>query len=123
LLGLGGAAGLLRWTVTALTANLGVLIAVQLLHAFTFGAAHLGAMHYLARQLPPEHAATGQTFYSAITGGVGFGLITLGAGALYGAVGAGAYYAMALAAALGAVLAALLARLGRQIIVRSPDPR
>jgi len=109
LLTLGGAAGILRWTATALTADLAVLIVMQLLHAFTFGAAHLGAMHYLARGLPAEHAATGQAFYSAIVGGIGFGLITLGSGTLYGAVGGGAYYAMALAAAAGAVSAGLLA--------------
>lgn len=108
--------------MTALTADLVVLILVQLLHAFSFGAAHLGAMHYLARGLLAEHAATGQALYSAIVGGIGFGLITLGSGALYGAVGGGAYYAMALAAATGAVLAELLARARQPVIARCPGP-
>ena len=47
LLALGGAAGILRWSVTGLASWLPAIVALQLLHAFTFGAGHLGAMHFL----------------------------------------------------------------------------
>ena len=101
LLALAGAAGILRWTATPLVASLPVLSALQLLHAFTFGAAHLGAMHYLARNIPPEQAASGQTLYAAVVGGVGPGLFTLLSGALYVWGGGVAYAAMAVLAAAG----------------------
>jgi PPP family 3-phenylpropionic acid transporter len=109
LLALGGAAGLLRWLGTAYATGLPVLALLQLLHGLTFGAAHLGAMHHLARRLPAEQAATGQALYSALVGGVGQGLILLLAGSLYGSAGGLAYLAMAAIAATGAMLALVLA--------------
>jgi PPP family 3-phenylpropionic acid transporter len=108
LLALGGGAGALRWSLTGLVSALPALVLLQLLHALTFGAAHLGAMHYLARHLPAEQAATGQALYSAIVGGVGAGLALWLAGALYAAYGGAAYQAMTALAALGAALSLLL---------------
>ena len=105
LLALGGAAGLVRWTATGFATSLPALAALQLLHAFTFGAAHLGAMHHLARRLPPAQAATAQAVYATVVGGLGQGLLMLLAGSLYGAAGGRAYLAMAAVAALGAGLA------------------
>lgn len=110
LIALGGMAGVLRWTVIAATGALPFLVAAQLLHAFTFGAAHLGAMHYLSRHLPAEHAATGQTLYAASVSGLGFGLVTIAAGSLYAAIGGGAYLAMAAIALAGAVAAVFIDR-------------
>jgi MFS transporter, PPP family, 3-phenylpropionic acid transporter len=100
LLALGGAAGVVRWTVTAFATALPVPAAMQLLHALTFAAAHLGAMHHLVRTVPPGRAVTGQAVLGAL-GGLGMGLITLLAGEVYGAVGSLAYLAMAAIAALG----------------------
>jgi MFS transporter, PPP family, 3-phenylpropionic acid transporter len=105
LVALGGGAGLVRWTATAFAASLPLLALVQLLHAFTFAAAHLGAMHHLARTVPAGHALTGQSLYTAIVGGVGPGLILLAAGALYGVAGGLAYLAMAALAGAGALVA------------------
>lgn len=110
LLVLGGSGGAVRWTVTALTDAMPVLALVQLLHALSFAATHLGAMQFLARHMPAEHSATGQTFYSAVVGGLGSGLGSLAAGALYAGVGGSAYLAMTASAAAGAGMAALLVR-------------
>ena len=44
LIALGGLAGALRWSVTGAADGLLALIAMQALHAFTFGATHLGAI-------------------------------------------------------------------------------
>jgi len=110
LLALGGAAGVVRWTALALTADLRLLVIVQLLHAGTLAAAHLGAMHYLSRSIPAEHAATGQAVFSAVVGGAGYGVVLLASGWLYGSFGGAAYFAMAGIASV-AVLSALL--LGR----------
>ena len=105
LIALGGGAGLVRWTMTAFATAVPVIAVAQLLHAFSFGAAHLGAMHHLARTVPDEQAATGQALYSAFVGSIGPGLIMLPMGALYAAAGGRAYLAMAALAVAGAALA------------------
>ncbi len=101
LLMLAGGAGVVRWLVTAATADLDVLIAVQLLHGFTFGAAHLGAMYFIQRAAPPGLSASAQSLYSAVGTGVVMGLALLLAGPLYGALGGGAFAVMALFSAAG----------------------
>lgn len=103
-----GVAGVLRWSGTAFAAEIPVLALLQLLHAFTFAAAHLGAMHYLARTLPPDQAATGQAVYTVVVGGIGAGLLMLMSGALYGTVGALSYLAMAGLAGAGALAVLLI---------------
>jgi MFS transporter, PPP family, 3-phenylpropionic acid transporter len=109
LLAVGGAGGALRWTATAVTQDLALIALVQLLHALSFGATHLGAMHFVAGHAPREHSATAQALYAAI-GGVATGVVLLGAGALYNVVGGGAYFAMSALAAMGAALAVILTR-------------
>jgi PPP family 3-phenylpropionic acid transporter len=103
LLVLAGAAGIVRWGLTAEAVQLPALLALQLLHALTFGAAHLAAMHFLARTLPPALSATGQSLYSVTVAGLGSGLVMAASGRLYAASGAGAYLAMAALAGLGAL--------------------
>ncbi|HLJ44279.1 MAG TPA: MFS transporter, partial [Candidatus Binataceae bacterium] len=83
---------------------------IQPLHALTFAAAHLGAMHYIARAAPREQAATAQSLYTAIVGGIGLGAGSLAAGALYGVWGGGTYGVMAAMAAAGGALALRLRR-------------
>ncbi len=113
LLILAALAGVLRWTVLAASTELAPLIAVQALHALTFGAAHLGAMHFLARAAPPGLAATAQSLYSAVSGGIAMGLAMLLAGALYAAAAGQAFLAMAALSAIGLGFALVLARASR----------
>ena len=110
LLALAGLGGLVRWSVLGLTSDLWFLIAAQALHAASFGAAHLGAMHFIARQAPPALAATAQTLYSAMAGGLAMGLAMWLAGWLYASHGAGAFAAMAVMSGLGLCLALRLRR-------------
>ncbi len=109
LIGIGGLAGGLRWAVTGSTTELWALVLVQTLHALSFGAVHLGAIHFIARAVPPELSATAQSLYSSVVMGLGLGLMLFAAGPLYAAVGAQAFHAMALSAMLGAALALWLA--------------
>ena len=113
----GGLAGVLRWLVTGWTDALPALCVVQVLHAFTFGAVHLGAIHYIAERVPPSLSATAQSLYSAVVMGLAIGLAVLVAGHLYATHGAAAYYAMAALAGLGGALALVLA--GRDHMARS----
>ena len=108
LLVLAGVAGILRWTVAALSADLAVLALIQLLHGLTFGAAHLAAMYYLMREVPPGLAATAQGLYGAIAWGALFGLTMLASGVLYAAFAGAAFYAMAAMCLMGVLCALLL---------------
>lgn len=105
LLLLGGIAAALRWTVLGLSTDTLAVAAAQVLHAFTFGAAHLGAIHYIARTVPPQLSATAQSLYAAVVMGVAFGLTVLAAGPAYAAWGGSAYLAMAVLGAVGTLLA------------------
>jgi PPP family 3-phenylpropionic acid transporter len=106
----GGAAGIVRWGLMGLVPGLLPALALQLLHALTFGATHLGAMNYLSRTVPPGAAASAQALYSGASSGIGSGLVMLGAGALYAKFGGGAYLFMTVLSALGLAGALSLAR-------------
>jgi len=103
--------GVVRWLVTGATESITVLFLVQLLHAMTYGAAHLAAMHFIQRTTPPELSATAQSVYSSTSMGIIMGLAFFASGPLYEALGGGAYTwmaGMAGVATVGAVV--LLAR-------------
>lgn len=109
LLILAAVAGLIRWPLTAVDPPLVMLAAVQLLHAFTFGAAHLGVIQLLAERVPARLTGTAQAVYATISGGIVMGLALWLAGPLYEAWDGGAYHAMAVLAAF-ALLGALALR-------------
>ncbi len=98
---LGGGAGVVRWSLMGLAPGLAAATVLQLLHALTFGATHLGAMHFMARRVPPGAAASAQSLYAGLSAGFGSGLVMLAAGALYAAYGGGAYPFMAVLSAAG----------------------
>lgn len=87
--------GILRWSLHGLLTDITALALVQLLHAATFGAAHLGAMRLLATGCDTSASATAQTLYGAGNGAV-LALATLAMGPLYAAnlpgLGAGWIY-------------------------------
>jgi PPP family 3-phenylpropionic acid transporter len=113
LMALSGVAGIVRWSLAGLATNLAAAAAVQLLHALTFGAGHLGAMLHLSRTVPASAAASAQAVYAAVSAGLGSGLVMLGAGALYAGLGGRAYPFMAVLSALGlAGVARLMRRAG-----------
>ena len=108
LLLLGAGAGILRWTLMAFDPPLAVQLALQLLHAFTYGAAHLGAIHFIARAVPDAQAGTAQALYATVTSGVAMGLAMAGSGPLYAGYGGGAYLLMAALAVVALVTTWLL---------------
>ena len=110
LMGLAGGAGIVRWGLAGIVTGLPATAGLQLLHAFTFGAAHLGAMYFLARTVPANAAASAQALYAAVSAGLGSGLVMLGAGTLYASLGGRAYLFMAALSGLGLLGVARLAR-------------
>ena len=87
-------AGLLRWTVLGLTTEIMALIVVQILHAFTFGATHLAALYFIARNIPAEFTSTAQSFYSSFAVGITMSLALLSAGWLYDVFEGKSFFAM-----------------------------
>lgn len=112
LLVVAGLAGVVRWGVLGATTALPALVAVQALHAATFGAGHLGAMHFLARTVPPGLSATAQGVFAAVATGLAMGLVMLLAGRLYDSLGGGAFHVMAGLSVGGTLIALALARRG-----------
>ncbi|MDA0241706.1 MAG: MFS transporter [Proteobacteria bacterium] len=108
LIALGGAAGIARWLITGSTDALLPLIIAQVLHGLTFGATHLGAIHYISDYIPPSLSATAQSLLASVAMGFAIGITTLLAGSLYGSIGSQAYFAMAGVAVAGTMLGGLL---------------
>lgn len=100
---IGAAAGVLRWSVTALEPPLASLALVQLLHGLTFGATLLGTMGLLSRLVPGQIMASAQGLLVAATGGVSSAAAVL-TGLVYAQWGASVYFLMAVMAGLGGVL-------------------
>ncbi len=110
LIALGAAAGIVRWTAMGLSDELWLALLTQGLHAFTFGAAHLGAMHFIARAAPVEMSATAQSLHGAVGAGIAVGIAMAGAGWLYQSFANGAFFFMAGIACASLLAALLLAR-------------
>ncbi len=106
LIALGAGAAVARWLAMGFDPPLALLVPLQVLHGLTFGATHLGAVHFIARFVPEGQAGTAQALYSSVTGGIAMGGAMLTAGPLYAAYAGRAYWAMA-AVALVALVAAL----------------
>ncbi len=100
LLMIGAAGAALRWAAMAFDPPALLLPWLQLLHAASFGATHLGALGFVSRSAPPGQSATAQG-YLAIALGVAMAAATGLSGWLYGAFGSRAYAAMVLAAVAG----------------------
>jgi len=110
LLGLAGAAAVLRWGFMAFDPPLLVTGLLQILHAMSFGAAHLAAIHFLTHAVPEDRGATAQGLYAAVVAGLVMGSLTLACGPLYRMLGGEAYGVMAVLALGGTVAAFMLRR-------------
>jgi PPP family 3-phenylpropionic acid transporter len=100
---LGGIGAAVRWAVTGLEPSLAVLFVVQLLHALSFGATHLGTMGLLAQRVPGHSLATAQGTLTASSGIVS-ATATILCGRLYNDFGQSIYFGMAAMAATGALV-------------------
>ena len=114
LLLISGLIAVLRWALMATDPSLGLLFPLQCLHAFTFGASHLAAIHYISDNVPEKLGATAQGLYATASAGIFMGLAMISAGPLYQALGASAYLAMAGIGVAGALAALVLLRLTRR---------
>ena len=109
----GGAAGVVRWGLTALSPPLWALAPLQMLHAASFAATYLGFIRYASDQVPDRYAATAQAINSALSGGLVMAAASAASGFLFERIGEAGFAAMMLPAALGLGAALLSLRYKR----------
>jgi PPP family 3-phenylpropionic acid transporter len=112
---IGGVAAAIRWVGLAFDPTGWTLPVLQLLHALSFGASHLGAVAFIAHAAPEGRGATAQGYFSVVQG-VTLSACMLLAGMLYEAVGVASYGAMAVTALAGAAIAFV-------VWMRAPDAK
>ena len=123
LIGLALVCGIVRWTGMAFTTAVPALIVLQLLHAGTFAASHLGAMAFIQRALPASGAALGQSIYYALGTGLTQAVIYQFAGLLYSRFGQSAFLGMVVISAIGLVSILALSRLWKgELLVGATAP-
>jgi PPP family 3-phenylpropionic acid transporter len=97
----GAAASVVRWGVMAFDPPLVVLVPLQVLHALTYGAAHLGAILFITRAVPHKGMGSAQAFYATIAAGLALGIVGLISGALYERIGGEVFLVPTLVAIIG----------------------
>ena len=122
LIGLALVCGIVRWTGMAFTTAVPALIVLQLLHAGTFAASHLGAMAFIQRALPASGAALGQSIYYALGTGLTQAVIYQFAGLLYSRFGQSAFLGMVVISAIGLVSILALSRLWKGELLVGAKP-
>ncbi|MGC9955062.1 MAG: MFS transporter [Rhizomicrobium sp.] len=110
LLWYGGLGCVVRWTILAFDPPLPVVMFAQFLHGATFALAHLGAMYFILRAVPPRLAATAQSLYFVCSAGIVMGIATFASGHIYAVYGGRAYLLMSAMGVVAMGLALLLAR-------------
>jgi PPP family 3-phenylpropionic acid transporter len=106
-----GALGcVVRWTILAFDPPLSLVVFAQFLHGATFALAHLGAMYFILRAVPPRLAATAQSLYFVCSAGILMGIATFASGHIYASYGGRAYLLMSAMGVAAMALALLLAR-------------
>jgi len=123
LLLLGGLVCVVRWTILAFDPPLPVVIFAQFLHGGTFALAHLGAVFFILRAVPPRLAATAQSLYFVCSQGLMMGFSTQLSGHFYAAMGGRAYLLMSAMGAISMVLSFVLIKRwhGARILAGAAD--
>jgi PPP family 3-phenylpropionic acid transporter len=106
----GAGASVVRWGVMAFDPPLGVLIPLQLLHALTYGAAHLGAILFITRAVPHKGMGSAQAFYATIAAGLALGIVGLISGALFAKIGGAVFLVPTFVAVIGCTAGVMLWR-------------
>lgn len=117
LLAIGAAGAVLRWSAMAIDPPFAALPALQILHALSYGATHLGTLGLVMRIAPRGLGATAQSYLSIVLG-LTMAAATSLAGILYEFYGSASYAAMALVAAGGLIIALGARSLWRDVGVR-----
>jgi PPP family 3-phenylpropionic acid transporter len=108
------AATVVRWSLVAAIQRPALLVALQSVHALTFGVFWGSALAWVGECVPPRLRATGQTLFTGVMYGAGNMVGMLGSGALYDATH-GAETSFLVAGLLELVPLLLVATWGRRL--------
>jgi PPP family 3-phenylpropionic acid transporter len=117
---LAASAGMVRWSVTAVTAWLPAMTLVEPLHGLTFALLLLACMQMLSVIIPPALAATAQAIYGTVAVGAVSAILTPVSGPLYGAFGPRAFWVMALLCAAALSIAFAMHRIPTNVSGSDP---
>lgn len=122
LIALAAVASIVRWAGMAFEPGLAILIPLQLLHGATYGACHIGAIHFIHESVARDKQGTAQSLYATMAAGLALGAATLIAGWIYVGAGSLSYLSMVAIStvALGAALWLLRDRGGSTITAADP---
>ena len=109
---IGAAAAIIRWLCFPLEPGFVGYLALQGLHAFSFGAVYLANQHAIARIVPDEVIASAQGVLAMMIGLL-TGLATLASGPLYAHFGGDAFALMAIMPATALVILFVFTRMRR----------
>jgi MFS transporter, PPP family, 3-phenylpropionic acid transporter len=121
LIAIAGVAAVGRWVVMGFDPPLAWLLPLQMLHGLTFGAAHVGAIHFMAQAVPERQVGTAQALYASATGGIAMGAAMLASGPLFAAYAGKGYWAMAIIAAFGLAASVVLVSERRRRLQGQPQ--
>jgi len=93
-------AAVLRWTGLWAAESVILIIALQLVHAFTYGAFHMSSILYIDTLAPKDTKTLGQAVNNAVTYGLGLMAGSFLSGALYHLIGARGLFALSASIAL-----------------------
>lgn len=110
LMALAAIAGVMRWTLLAISNDLAILVVAQALHALTFGAGHLAAMSFVSQAAPAGMSATAQSLYNALAMGAAIAIAVPLSGLAYDRFGDHSYLLMTAMSALAGVCVLILSR-------------
>ena len=102
---IGALGAVVRWTLMPAGPPLAGFFALQTLHGLSFGAVHLGTMHFLADTVAEERmgAAQGASF---VLGGLAMAIAVFSSGPIYSALGVHGFWVMAAASLVALALVA-----------------
>ena len=110
LMALAAIAGVIRWTLLAISSDLAILVVAQALHALTFGAGHLAAMSFVSQAAPAGMSATAQSLYNTLAMGAAIAIAVPLSGIAYERFGDHSYLMMAAMSAAAGVCVWILSR-------------
>jgi PPP family 3-phenylpropionic acid transporter len=111
---IGAVACVVRWLSMTFDPPALLLVPLQVLHAGTFAATHLGSMHWIAARVPAPMAGTAQALLATFTSGVAMAGAMFVSGPLFAAWEGCAYLAMAALGIVGLVAVVALQRAERR---------
>lgn len=107
---IGAVGAIIRWSIFPFVDEQSASFTLQIMHGISFGAVHIGTMHFIMRLVPEDRIGSGQGV-GFVLGGLTMGLLLLASGSLYDVFYANAFFAMALVGMIAIVILAVASKI------------